>query len=284
MKYLRIILLVFCVQACSSPKDTTPPAEREPAELSAFLPPPKPNPYKFFKADRTDTACLAELQKAQQDFLKNKLVYVSAFDGGFERYDDELKEILSEHNIVYEPIGMNCIGYNMCYGHYMDSIIIQRHGNRFLDNMRRKADQLYLSRWATKTYRSFGVDIAPDYCAMQPEQYILSKLYMPANWDNKPMTNWRQFIMLDVLIDSTGTVSLVSFDTASNLKKSNQKHRAYFKKEIARIIRSMGRWQPAILNSHKVKCWQYIDVDLDKEIAESPPVILPRYVRNPNNY
>jgi hypothetical protein len=284
LKALQIILFLFSIHACTSPENTTHPAEREPEELSAFLPPPKPNPYKFFKADRTDTACLAELRKAQQDFLNNKLVYVSAFDGGFERYDDELKEILGEHNIIYDPIGMNCSEYNMCYGHYMDSIIIQRHGSRFMDSMRLRADILYRSKWATKTYRSFGVDIAPDYCAMQPEQYILSRLRLPDNWDDKPMINWRQYIMLDVLIDSTGTVSLVSFDTASNLKKSNQKYLSYFKKEIEKIIRTMGRWQPAILNVHKVKCWQYIDVDLDKEVAESPPVILPRYVRNSNVY
>lgn len=166
----------------------------------------------------------------------------------------------------------------------MDSVIIQRHGNRFLDDMRREADQLYLSRWATKAYRPLGVDIAPDYCAMQPEQHILSKLHLPSTWDDKPMTNERQFIMLDILIDSTGSVSSISFDAASNLKRSNQKHRPYLRKEIAAIIRKMGRWQPAILNNHRIKCWQYIDVNLDKEITEYPSVILPKYITSPNTH
>lgn len=254
----QMILFLLTMYACSEKADNTTVTTSP-----ILLPRPRSSYYEMFKVDYTDTTCLSELKKARRDVQKGKLVYVSAFDGSFQRYDDELKELLDKQHIIYEPIGENCTGYNLCYGHYMDSVIIKRYGSRFLDSMRREADQLYLSSWATKTYSSFGVDMEPDYCPMQPEAYILSKLQLPKSWDEEPIKNERQYIMLNVLVDSTGSVASISFDTASNLKKSNRKHRSYFKKEVTRIIHSMGQWQPATVNNHRVKCWQFIDINLD---------------------
>jgi hypothetical protein len=249
--------------------------------VSDRLPPPPPPPtdYSMFKPAYADTSCQNERRQARQDAQNGWLVYVSAFNGKFQRYDDELKELLAKEHIRYRPIGMNCTSYNLCYGYYMDSLIAARHGTHFLDSMGRVADRLYQARWATRTYDYFHVDTIPNCCAIGPEAYVLSKLKLPRGMDQEPSLYERQHASVELVVDSVGTVSDIRVGRLGfNLKKRNQKYAAYLKRHLKSIVQAMGPWQPAMLNGHRVKCWYQIDVNLDKEEKE-PVNTAPAYLR-----
>ncbi len=229
----------------------------------ANLPPPPPPIGE--QIDRNNELCVAEIERARLDAMKGKLVY-SKYEGmKIRRHDEELKELLKKFNIAYEPLGMNCTGELNCYGLYMDSLITEKYGVNFISSLSQIADHMFEARWATKTYEYWHVDVEPKYGKVPPDTFILSKLNLPVGWDYEPMQSERQYIEAEFVVDTTGAVSNIKVgDFGYNLKYSNNKFLSHLKKQIKSIIEEMKPWEPAMFNSHKVKCWYLVDINLDK--------------------
>ncbi|GAB3533036.1 hypothetical protein GCM10027443_17720 [Pontibacter brevis] len=262
---MRQILLVISLFLFSCSDQITEKAEKlneqnltEEANLS---PPPPPLGEHI---DRNDVLCLSEIERAKADVKKGILVYSKY--GGIRRHDDELEELLKKFNVAYKPLGMNCEADLNCYGVYMDSLIAEKYGDSFIRSLGEIADHMFEARWATKTYEYWDVDVEPKYSSVPPDTFILKKLTFPKGWDYEPMRSERQFFFAEFVIDTTGMVSDIKVGNFGyNLKDTNEKYLAYFKREIKSIIEEMEPWEPALFNSHKVKSWYLVDINLDKD-------------------
>ena len=100
----------------------------------------------------TDTSCIKEMQKAKEDLMYQKLVYCH-YDGmlshNISRQDDILDSLFYKYGIIvkYESIG--CFveedKKQHCYCEYMNIIIEQKHGDRFVDSLEALTDSIYLA-------------------------------------------------------------------------------------------------------------------------------------------
>lgn len=253
-------LLTF---SCSQPNQENNSTASNTENKAIQIPPP---PDRVL-IDRRDTSCIAEIERAKSDIIKGILAY-SLYDRNFKSYDEELRALLKKHNIIYKPLGPNCTGESQCYGLYMDSIITAKHGKAFISRLEKEAQLIYKSSWATRTYDYWHVDVAPTFGNTPPDSFITRKLKFPKGWDFEPMKHERQFMFAEFVVDTLGAVSNIQVaNSAYNLKASNEKYLGFFKKEIKNIIEGMKSWKPGEYNSHKVKCWYQVDINLDKENA-----------------
>ncbi|UOQ73457.1 hypothetical protein [Hymenobacter cellulosilyticus] len=267
--YMRLLgILLFLLTAACTPDTEQPGSAAGKSALAKGDPPPPPPPgYPIYRAD---SSCRAELEQARKGAQENKLTYVS-FDRQL-RYRQELEALLARQEIKLIHIPMNCTGELYCYRFYMDSIMVRRRGAGFIDSLKQVADKQFVSAWATKTYRSWDVDTRPTCGPDDIHRYVTSRVCQPAGWDPKPkngpyFNNERQYIQMRFVVDTLGLISIIRSDTDSsgNIKASNRRHLPYFRREITRILQQTGRWQPATLNGHKVRCQSWVDVTLNPE-------------------
>lgn len=214
--------------------------------------------------DTTEARCKFDLDRAKKDYKNGKLVF-SNF-GLLVKSRDEIEEILNKKGIGFKPLGENCTGLSNCYGYYMDSILKQKFGKNFFEDLKKEADKLSQSRWKTKVYNYEEVDSPAVYPGTSDVVYlqeITTKMFKrPIGWDSGKMeNNESESVSIEIIVDSNGKSIIPEKDYFRyNLKKSNLKHLKYLKKEIRRVVNDLKLWKPAVMNGHKVKSDEYIDV------------------------
>jgi len=98
----------------------------------------------------TDTLCISEIQRAQEDIKNGKIVFTQKFGFGTSqlRYENELIDLCKENGLVFDVDLIECSVYEGqtrgCYGDYMDKMINEKFGIDFKDKLHKKADSLYL--------------------------------------------------------------------------------------------------------------------------------------------
>jgi len=260
MKYIYyIVLLSLFAIACKNENQKNTENFMEVVDIVSL--PPE------FYIEVNNPECITEFKRAANDAGKGILVCTN-YTGIDFKHHNEIKELLKEKSIQYKPLGENCTGEQNCYGYYMDSLIKQKYGKDFLNDITIKAHALSDSRWETKIYNFDEVDENIRFLnddIESPGAYISKDWPHPENWDFKPIedTYSRQYIMIEVVVDTLGKATGVANSYMYNLKKSNEKHLPYLKKEIKKRVEALTGWQPALLNKHKVKCTTFVEVSFN---------------------
>jgi hypothetical protein len=256
------LLCFFLLSACSE----QPPAEVRAVPLGPQKLPPRP-PYSI---ERTDSTCHAELGRAQVDAQRGQLTY---FLFQRARYADDLDTLLRGYGIRFCHIPMNCTGEERCYGYYMDSIITRLHGPAFLDRLKQKADQRFLSAWPTRNYLYWDLDVPPRGRVEDVDAYVTAHLPRPRGWDTRPKLGSfgqyaeRQYLFTTLTVDRTGQLGSIHFpaDMPGNVKATNRRFLPVVQREIRRLIRAAGPWQAGQLAGHAVSATLDVDVTLNPE-------------------
>lgn len=226
--------------------------------------PPRSDGYVF---DTTEVRCKSDLAKAKKDIKNGKMVF-SHF-GIFHKNGDEIREILNKKGIEFKPLGENCTGLSNCYGYYMDSILKKKFGNNFFAIIKKDADKLSKSRWKTKVYNYVEVDssaIYPGTSDVYFIQDITTKMFKkPLGWDNGRMdNNESEYVSIEIIVDSVGkSIIPEKYYFNHNLKKTNLKHLKYLELEIKNVVNKLDLWKPAVMNGHRVKSKEYIDINFN---------------------
>lgn len=253
------LLCSFLLSACS---------QQPPVEGSAG--PPKLPPRPPGSIDRTDSTCRAELKRAQTDAQHGQLTY---FLFRRARYADDLDTLLRGHGIGFLHIPMNCTRSNQCYASYMDSVIARVHGPAFLDRLKQQADHRFVSAWPTRTYWYGDLDVPPRGRVADVDAYVTAHLLRPRGWDTRPKLGSfgasaeRQYLLATLTVDRAGRLGSIRFpaEMPGNVKANNRRFLPSVQREIRRLIRVAGPWQPGQLAGHAVSATFWVDVTLNPE-------------------
>ncbi|WP_157781007.1 hypothetical protein [Hymenobacter sedentarius] len=234
-------------------------------------PPPPPG-----SIDRTDSTCRAELRRAHADAQRGQLTY---FLFRRARYADDLDTFLRRYGLRFRYNPMNCTLEDLCYAHYMDSVIARGHGPAFLDRLKQKADQRFLSAWPTRNYWYWDLDVPPRGRVEDVEAYVTAHLPRPRGWDTRPELGLfgelaeRQYLFATLTVDRTGQLGSIRFpaDRPGNVKATNRRFLPAIQREIRRLIRTAGPWQAGQLAGHAVSATLYVDVTLNPEQMPRTP-------------
>jgi hypothetical protein len=214
--------------------------------------------------DSKDADCMKEYKRAIRDIENNKLVFAEF--GIFQKYEDEFIELLKKDGIEYDFLGENCTGLSNCYGYCMDSVICKRFGENYIQKLLKKAHEISDSRWKSKVYNYFEVDENAIYPntndAVQVEDILLKEFILPKDWKyGKMKNNERECVSIKIVVDQNGKAQTISNELFMyNIKPENRRYMKYLKDELKRVIEEMKLWKPAIINGHKVKSEEYIDI------------------------
>ena len=265
MKLLCLIARLLCfflLSACS---------EQPPVEVSAVPLGPQKLPHRpAYSIDRTDSSCRAELRRAQADAQRGQLTY---FLFQRARYAGDLDTLLRGYGIRFRYSPMNCTGEERCYSCCMDSVITRLHGPAFLDRLKQKADQRFLSAWPTRNYLYGDLDVPPRGRVEDVGAYATAHLPLPRGWDARPKLGSfgqyaeRQYLFATLTVDRTGQLGSIHFpaDMPGNVKATNRRFLPVVQREIRRLIRAAGPWQAGHLAGHAVSATLYVDVTLNPE-------------------
>lgn len=260
--FVARLLCLFLLSACS---------QQPPAKVSAVSSGPQKRPLRPpGSIDRTDSTCRAELRQAQADAQHGQLTY---FLFQRARYADDLDTLLRGYGIRFRHRPMNCTGEEQCYGYYMDSVITRLHGPDFLDHLKQKADQRFLSAWPTRNYLYWDLDVPPRGRIEDVDAYVTAHLPRPRGWDTRPKLGRfgeyaeRQYLFATLTVDHTGQLGSIHFpaDMPGNVKDTNRRFLRVVQREIRRLIRAAGPWQAGQLAGHTVSATLYVDVTLNPE-------------------
>jgi hypothetical protein len=262
LRFLACLLCFFPLSTCSEP----PPAAVSAVPSSSDKGPPRPP----ISLDRTDSTCRAELRRAQADAQRGQLAY---FLFQRARYADDLDTLLRGYGIGFLHIPMNCTGSERCYASYMDSVLARVHGPAFLDRLKQKADQRFLSAWPTRTYWYWDLDVPPRGRVADVDAYVTGHLPRPRGWDTRPKLGSfgeyaeRQYLFATLTVDRTGQLGSIHFpaDRPGNVKATNRRFLPVVQREIRRLIRAAGPWQAGQLTGHAVTATLLVDVTLNPE-------------------
>mgnify|MGYP001802507128 CR=1 FL=1 len=254
---LFLLLITFTFWNCNVDKNVP---EQQPPPL------PPPPPIGKYYTNFSDEVCQQQMIEAKNDIKQGKLVYEHNSGWDIVRYDEEMEEILLRHGIEYRDLGMNCTLDQECYGYYMDSIITDKFGTNFIEKIELEADSLFLSRWQTKIYDYWDIDVEPLYRNINAEIFIAKRIQLPPEWDTIPMKNERQFIEIVATINNMGKLQEWNFDETSNLKPSNEHLLQEIKRKVSSILVDMPQWIPGKLNDKNVTSRIWLDIDLDRNI------------------
>lgn len=250
----QFILFFVCVLifSCNNPQT----AIEEVEEFEEYFEP------KFI-TDFSTKECQDQIEKAKRDFQSGKLVHQISIRN---RFDEELEELLNEFNIGYFYQVEMCLPIQECYGWYMESLISNKYGKNFIEELEEKADSLFLARWETKTYDYWDIDKDPKYSEFHgaADKYIKSQVQLPIGWDSIPMKFERQFISVWVKIDKDGLLEKWEYDL-HNLKDTNQKFLTNLTRQVDGILEKMTKWEPGVLAGRNVSANYLIDVNLDQD-------------------
>ncbi|MBP8238976.1 MAG: hypothetical protein KAX50_03400 [Saprospiraceae bacterium] len=260
IKTVISILMICSLWSCKLDNGSTAIQENEAEAVRSTKPPGK------YCTDFENEECKRQMDSAKIDVRNGKLLYEDN-SGGWTiiRYDDEMEEILNAYGIEYMETGPNCTLEQECYGYYMDSIISQRFGKEFIQQIEQRADSLFLSRWRTKIYESWEIDTPPIYNEGDTETYIEQSIKFPEKWDTVPMEFERQFITLNVFVNNQGELTRWEFHEFYNLKESNEKFLPKIQSQVNQIMAGMVAWKPGKLMDRDVNSTIWLDIDLDKE-------------------
>lgn len=257
IQIIIFLSLIIISLGCQLDKDT--PATKEEKERIRRLKPPG----KYY-TDFDNEECKQQINSAKIDVKNGKLLYEDPRGWVIIRYDEEMEEILGEYGIDYEMTGPNCTLEQECYGYYMDSVINEKYGLKFIKQIQKRADSLFLSRWRTKTYASWDIDIKPSLKNDDAEVYLERRIKFPKNWDTIPMEFERQYVSINVVISNEGKLVKWEHGEMYNLKKSNEQFLPEIQQQISQIMKNMKDWHPGKLEGKKVNSKSWLDVNLDK--------------------
>lgn len=260
IKTVISILMICSLWSCKLDNGSTAIQENEEEAVRNMKPPGK------YCTDFENEECKRQMDSAKIDVRNGKLLYEDNSGGwAIIRYDDEMEEILNAYGIEYMETGPNCTLEQECYGYYMDSIISQRFGKEFIQQIEQRADSLFLSRWRTKVYESWEIDTPPIYNEGDTETYIEQSIKFPEKWDTLLMEFERQFITLNVFVNNQGELTRWEFHEFYNLKESNEKFLPKIQSQVNQIMAGMVAWKPGKLMDRDVNSTIWLDIDLDKE-------------------
>lgn len=220
--------------------------------------------------DRTDSTCRAALRRAQADVQRGQLTY---FLLQRARYADDLDTLLRGYGIGFLHSPMDCTGGERCYASYMDSVIARVHGPAFLDRLKQKADQRFLSAWPTRTYWYGDLDVPPRGRVADVDADVTAHLPRPRGWDTYPKLGSfgryaeRQYLFATLTVDRAGQLASIHFpaDMPGNVNATNRRFLPVVQQEIRRLLRAAGPWQAGQLAGHAVRATLLVDVTLNPE-------------------
>lgn len=260
MKSSFVLILVLTLISCLNEPHKVYPKTAQEIKSPIKIKPPGPYYVEFDKQE-----CKDQIAQAKRDIENDQLIFLDPAGWTIIRYDEEMADVLKNFNIDYEITGPNCTLELECYGYHMDSIIHNMHGANFINEVRQKADSLFLSKWRTKVYEYWDIDQSPIYSEYSTEEFFEREIQFPIGWDTVPIKYQRQYLTVEITISNEGVVENWKHDEMSNIKKSNEQFVPDLQRQIGNIISRMKVWKPGILNGKNVSSMVLVDIDLDKE-------------------
>ncbi|MBB6371892.1 hypothetical protein [Chryseobacterium shigense] len=243
--YLVLALFLVC---CVSKKKNMAKTEYEP--LAGISYPMEEDERKYW-----DSLCNAEEKKAVQDIKNNNIFYTHVY-GMVEMYrsDHEIDSLLALYSIKPRESLYYCtvpVSKQNCYGKRMQEEIVRRHGENFIDSLRKVADISYVkkrkneifsfeecdmnSRYAKSNDYSEALDLVekdfwktteyPDEFAFRKEKDLYSS--MEANF----------------ILQKDGSISEPKVEIRFQ-NENNYQFSGYFIKKLKDFVKN-SKWKPA---------------------------------------
>jgi hypothetical protein len=250
MKNVETILLIILIASCG------PQAKKNKSWIESI--------------NKSDTHCLAEIERAKNHFKEGRLVYCIYSMFPPLRCDDEMTEILTAHEIEFTHVMASDVEVegkrHGCYCGYMLDQIENRQGKMFIDSLLYIADSIYISKNLDKIYDYSEWDKPPVFPGdkyLDPTNHsglqtaFEELVRYPSNYeyraDSISMADAK--IYLDIDEQGKAKVDTIEF-FFWNHKTNKENFNAIIEKPFEKIIASLieqTKWTPAKIKSFEVK-------------------------------
>lgn len=179
------------------------------------------------------------------------------------RNESELIAELRKYNITYRTELISDVITDQtqgCYCDFMSDKINERYGNNFIDSLLNVSDSMFLVEKINDTISFTHCDTWARYPkdpeSSKTEQSAVfqeqcdSLIKYPIGYIKRVDPNESAFVNVYFVVTKIGEAAIVGyhflFDT-----ESNNKYKAYFKRQIEKIVKKQG-WTPAEIRKQKV--------------------------------
>lgn len=238
------------------------------------------------KVNKNDTICLKEVNKANEDLIKGKLVYchyVGNIIWNDLRAENEMKNLLMKYNIEFQNESSPCvidpkINYH-CYCELMQEKINEKHGKKFIESLLWKSDSLWVLKNLDKTFGTDEVYGSWDKCSLFPgdkfynetnhsglQDVFDKQINYPQNYKFKSHEYSNATIDATVLVYRNGNAKVIEintnfYDFKTKKYDYNKNVKTSFEK-VAKEIIEKNKWTPAKIKginvNSKNNLWIYL--------------------------
>jgi hypothetical protein len=263
VRYLLLILLALSLLACGQNKDEL----IYQSELHKYV----------LSPNRSDSLCLNDKKRAQEDIANGKVVFTQevGFGYGEIRYEEELKYLSEKAGLVYDIELFSDVEFEGqtqgCYALYMDNYISAKYGAKFKSQLHRKADSLFIENViaGNKIVEYWDCDQRPRL----PEESERTNDYIPSInvseleiKENKTEYGGWPFIDLGFTINTDSTISNFKIGYFNAQLQENQKYQTeLYNIAVKHIKENYPIWVPGTLWEMPVRTNNNVRIYFTKE-------------------
>lgn len=225
----------------------------------------------FYKSDEnqmsnisnSDSTCINDINRAQVDIGKGKITFCTpiGFMFGMIRFENELKQLVKEHNLLFENDYYSDVIFENstqgCYCSIMAKHIEEKYAFDFRRRMYEQADSLFLARTVNnkKIVESYFCDIPPGPNDQGPIEYLYLKVQMDSIDSNIHIEN-EVYLNIDFTVELDGSLS--DFQLLDNNLNANEHGNTLqqLKQYAFEIIKETGKWNPGQVKRQFVRTRQ----------------------------
>lgn len=218
-----------------------------------------PNHVEFIeeyvkKPKSNDWMCLGDIDRAKNDLIKFKKVYVttSCFGCDFAIYNDEIKEFADQQQIKVLNNDISCVVINGqtagCYTAYINNEMFKKYGKNFRKVIENGADKMLIEKIKKGKVVSVYDLNDNDKPHLPNETKELKEGYTPTLFSKLPIKisdSTSLFMDITFIVEKDGSLSNLRNDNWVNEVKENEKFKNELEKEaIQMILKNYGKWKP----------------------------------------
>jgi len=195
------------------------------------------------KTSLLNTGCQKGKNDAKNNFEKGNLKIIDygmlvIDDPKFEQfYNNQMKQ---QFNITFDNVGCVVSQEVICYTEMMEQLIIDKYGDGFFENSRKKAKANFKPEIISQIEKGkvfYQIDTMPKYINnLSLTDYLINRL------DNPKKLNGKSLITF--IIEKNGDISNV------RIRKSID---STYDKKLIKVISEMPKWSPGIYYNKKVR-------------------------------
>jgi hypothetical protein len=222
---------------------------------------------RFEKVPLTDTTCLKEIAIAKKDIGKGKLFY--CHDAGSllyqpSRCEHEMDSLLEFYGIGYKNTFTSDViieGQTQgCYGDYMNEMISDKFGSKFIDSLLYRADSIYVSKNLNKVFDDHELETEPRFpgdtadgnANFNPglQEEFNKRISYPVGYVKKSKEKQMAFANFNLEIDRFGKAKIKDYYFLFD-KEANHKFEKNLKSIFEPLIVNTS-WIPATIKKQNV--------------------------------